>query len=111
MGDVNDGQALIAQLADQGEQLPGIAAREAAGGLVQDQHPAAHGEGARNLDQLLGGDREVPHRGGGMDIAMAEVAEGLGGGGLDFLAVEPAPTVRFETQEDVIRHAQVRGQG
>ena len=62
MGDEDDAQPLIAQLADDREQGLDLGLGQRRGRLVHDDHARLHRQRARDLDHLLLGDREVAHQ-------------------------------------------------
>src|SRR5581483_5852803 len=71
MGDVDDCMALLAQPPDEREETFGIMLAEAAGRLVEDEHPAA------DLHQLPFGDAEVADRGSWVNVFAPELRQGV----------------------------------
>ena len=63
VADVDDGEAVAPELADQLEQLLGLARRERGGRLVHDQDLGIGVQGAGDFDLLLLGDRQGGDRG------------------------------------------------
>ncbi len=67
-----------AEAVDDGEKPLGVALRERAGRLVEDDHPGVREQGPGHLDELLGADAEVADAGIGADVGMLEQREHLG---------------------------------
>ena len=109
VGDVEDGEALLAQAAQHGEQPLRLVAGQGRGGLVQDQHPRALEQRARDLDHLLLGHAQTTRRRLRMNVA-AQRVEDLLGAALHAGAVH-AEAARFPTQPDVGRRRKLRDQG
>jgi hypothetical protein len=76
MADVEDGNALGAQLAEQGEKRCRLRAAEGGGGLVQDEHTAGLVEAGGDFDQLLVADAEGGRGGVRREFAEADTRQG-----------------------------------
>ena len=68
MRDIDDGEALGAQLADQGEQPLALAGRKRGGGLVHDQDLRSGVQRTGDLDQLALAHGQVGHQVGRREI-------------------------------------------
>ena len=68
VGDQHDRAALVAQVAQDAEQMVGLLRRQHAGRLVQDQHLGAAEQRLEDLDPLLEADRQVVHHGVEIDL-------------------------------------------
>ena len=108
--DVDDGVALRLEAADQFEQAPHVVAAEAARRLVEDQHAAADGERARDLDELLRRRRERADQRVWSDIVAPQFLECGSRGRSDAVALHDAEARGFDAEHDVLHHAQVRRQ-
>ena len=62
VGDEDDRQALGLERSDDAGEIGDFGFAQRRGRLVHDDEPRAHGERARDLDELLLGDREIAHR-------------------------------------------------
>lgn len=108
VADVEDGDALAAQVLDDPEEGLDLAGLQRRGGFVHDDDLGPYGDGAGERDHLLGADAERVQGPLGVD-ADAEAVEEFGG-----LAVhpgevdEPEAVLRLPAQEDVARHAHQR---
>ena len=80
VGNVDDADAVRAQLGDYLEEQFLLALGEGGGGFVHDHEPRAGAEGAGDLDELLLGHRQRAHGGIGRDWR-ADAGEQPGGGG------------------------------
>ncbi len=111
MGDVDDGVALGFEAADDVEHGVDVVLREGGGGLIEDEDAAADGEGAGDLDDLLGGGREAGDGAGEVEVAVAEGGEGVGGAAFHFAPVEEAEGGGLHAEEDVFEDGEVRCEG
>jgi len=111
VGDVDDGFALIAEVADEGEEFFRIRLTETAGGLVEDENAAAEGEGARDFDELLFGDAEAAGGDGERDVGAAEIGEGAGGEIARGAEIEERAAVGLGAEDDVFGDAEVGRDG
>ncbi len=109
VADVDQRDALGAQLADQREQPLGLARREGRGRLVEHQDLGPGVQGAGDLDQLLLGDRQRADRGLGPE-RRAQALEHRPAAGGHRLAVDQAAAVQLGAEMDVLGHAQVGGE-
>ena len=80
------------------------------GGFVEHEHPTAERHGARDLDELPLGQRQVARDGLGRDVLVADLVERTPGHGphLPPVQEQAAGLCRLAAQEDVLHHAQVR---
>ncbi len=112
--DVHDGQPLLLEPADQIEQLPHVAVREAARRLVEHEHAAAECQGARDFHELLRRRREFSDRRVERNVRVPELIEGRACRSAHGVAVnnaeraEAPPPRRLDTERNVVHHAQVR---
>ena len=101
VADVEDGAALLGQVA-QGHEQPGDSlGREHGGGLVQDQQLGVGHQGAHDFNALALTDAEVVHRAGGVDL-QAVFAGHLADAGGDLGQAHGL----VQAQPDVLGHAE-----
>ncbi len=105
VGDEEDGDAAIAQIAHDAEQLFDLAAIEARGGLVEDEHAGVDDHGAADGDELLDRDRVAREGRAGVDVE-AEVSEVTGGFGVGCCPVD-AESAHLVAEHDVLADRQV----
>ena len=108
--DVDDGLALGGETAHQREQPPHVLPVQAAGGLVEHEHAAAHRERARDLHELLGRWSQPADHRARIDLVVLQTRERrfrprAHPGPPD----EPQPR-RLQSQYDVVHHREVRRQ-
>ena len=77
MADVDDRKPATPQPVDDREEPLGVAERERAGRLVEDDHPRPRNQGTGDLDQLLRPDAQVADSRLGPDVGMLEQVERL----------------------------------
>ena len=75
VGDEDDGLALVAQRAEDAEQMIGLVGRQHAGGLVEDQDVGAAVQRLEDLDALLQADGQVADQRVGIDVEFVVVRE------------------------------------
>ena len=104
-----DRDPAVAQLAHDREQLLDLAAVEAGGGLIEDEHLRVEHHRAADGDELLDRDGVARQRGAGVDVQaeVVEVARRLAVGGLP---VDAAEGSRLVAEHDVLADRQVRAQ-
>ena len=102
MGDVNDGDALGLELADDGEQPGRIAGGQAARRLIQHEDAAAAGQGPRDLNELLRGDGELSHPPFRPQVRVFKMPQCTKRRGPDLAPVHPAEAAGFESEHDVL---------
>ena len=111
--DEQDGDALVAQAADQREQRLHFVGVEARGRLVEDQHARIGGDGARHGGELLQGRgqtaRELRHVEVDAEAGQQFARAPLGFAPVDAAAARPR-AARIAARADVLRHRQVRQQ-
>ncbi|MNP00167.1 hypothetical protein D3C76_919530 [compost metagenome] len=109
MTDVDEGHTLLLQFLDLFEQQVGFVLAQGCGRLVENQQTRVERQGPGDFHQLLGGDFQLPHRCIRRDIQTQApqlrlcFTEHL-------LTVDDAVAGRQMTEENVLRHAQVRQQ-
>ena len=104
--DINDAQLLIAQVADDLEQLLDLRLRQRRGGLVKDDDLGLVGNGLGDLAHLLLTDRQIAHLFRGIDID-AQLIEELLGLGVHLGIIDDGALHEFAADEDVLRNGQV----
>ena len=105
--DVDDGDALGGEVADDAEQVVDLALVEHGGRLVQDEQPGVVGEGARHADDLLRGGREPADRAGRLDLGVPEPGEQLARTADRLPALAEAGGAELVAEEDVLGDAEV----
>ncbi len=110
MADVHDGDAGRRQATDHPEQVLRVHPREAAGGLVHDEDLRLRQQRPGDLHQLLARHRQRTHGGPRRDVVGPKLREGLPGAGGSFPPVDPTPSMRRGSEEDVLLHGEVRGE-
>ncbi|MNQ97102.1 hypothetical protein D3C85_1127330 [compost metagenome] len=109
MADVEHGQALVALLFDDAEQLFCFPVGQGGSGLVHDQDAAFVHEGAGDFHLLLLGDRQGRDHGVGVETG-AEVGQDGVRARAHFAALDgPERSFRLAAHEDVLRHRHVLG--
>src|SRR5437773_4217667 len=108
MADVNDTHATLAQPLDDGEKIFRVGLRQAAGGLVYDDHLGRTDERARDLDNLLFRDGELIDRRVQLDVVVVKLSEGLVCERASAGTVQPAEALRLFPQQNVFRHREMR---
>ena len=108
MRDEEQGAALVAQAAGDGEQAVDLDAAQGGGRLVHDEHPGVERDGLRDLDDLLVGDREAERRAVGVDphAEPREEAERLAPASR-LRSMRPSERGRLAAHEDVLGDRQV----
>ena len=109
VGDVDDGQAVAAQLAHDLEELLGLAGRQRRGGLVHDEDARLGMHGAGDLDHLLFGDGQRADQRRRRE-GRPEALQHAFGAPQHGAAVDQPTPARFAVEVDVLRHRQVRRQ-
>ena len=107
VADVDDGDALAAKPADEGEETLDVLARQAARRLVHQHHACVGGDGPTDLHHLPGRNRQTGHAAVRMQLGVVERLEHarrFGPGGDAVVATRP-PWLAAE--EDVLRDGQV----
>ena len=104
--DVNDAQLLVAQIADDLEQLLDLRLGQCGRGLVEDDDLGLVGDGLGDLAHLLLADGQVAHLLGGIDLD-AQLLEELLGLLVHLRVVNDATLHEFAADEDVLRNGQV----
>ncbi len=66
--DIDDRYPAIGETPHDRKQYLRLGFRQRRGRLVQDQHPAIQRQGLGDFHQLLAGDRQIAHQGGGIDV-------------------------------------------
>ena len=110
VADEQDGHALVAQVADHGEQPVHLVAVEARGRLVQDQHPGVEDHRPADRDQLLHRDRVAGQQRVGVEVQpeALQVAGRLAVGGLP---VDAAAAAHLVAEHHVLADREVRCRG
>ena len=107
VADEDDGDAMRAEIADDGEQRLGLVRRQRGGRLVEDQQFGVAGERLGDLDDLLLGRRERTGLDPRIDMAGADPDEQLARLGRERLAVDQAgPAGHVIADEQVLHHRQ-----
>ena len=110
--DEDDGRARRAQPLEQRAEPLHVVAGERRGGLVEQQQAGAARDRAGDLDLLLGGERERPHLGVGVDVVEAEVRECAAHLRLRFAPSDaPAEAGGLVGQQHVLHDREVADQG
>ena len=104
--DVDDAQLLLAQIADDLEQLLDLRLGQRGGGLVEDDDLGLVGDGLGDLAHLLLADGQVAHLLGGIDLD-AQLLEELLGLLVHLRVVDEAALHELAADEDVLRNGQV----
>ena len=103
VGDVDDGEAPLAQGADPPEEHLGLCGGQRGRRLVQDEHARVEGERLRYLHGLLLGYGEVPNEGTGPDrVVYLEGPQKLCGFPFHAPAVHQRAAVRLAPEKDVL---------
>src|SRR5204863_4341481 len=108
--DVDDRLPLLAEPVQEREEPGRVALRDRARRLVEDEHAAADGQRAADLDQLLLRDRQRSRARVGTDLRMLKLLQRLYGLPADPRAVEPAEARGLEAQDDVLFDGEVGGE-
>ena len=109
--DEDDGDALGAEAAHDGEDLLDLALVERRRRLVEDQHLRLPAHGLGDLDQLAVGEGEIAHHGAGIDPDEAETDQERAGLPSHPLAVDQTqPGARLLPHEEILGHGQIRDQ-
>ncbi len=106
MGDEDDGEALVAQAAHDGEELLDLALVEGGGGLVEDEHARVDVGGAGDGDELLDGDGAVGERAIDVEVE-AEAGEGGAGAHAGVVPADEAQAGALAAEADVFRDGEV----
>ena len=110
VGDEDDGLALVAELAQDAEQMIGLVGRQHAGGLIEDQDFSALEQGFENFDALLQAHGQFADDGIGIDFELIFVGQprefgaGLGKGRADQRAAFGAEHDIFKNGEGINQH-------
>jgi len=110
VADVNDADPVTAQAPDQSKQMRDIITLKTARGLVHQDDVSLRGERAADLNHLPGCDREVSDATVRAYVRVMKIFEDCEGLAPCCFAIEPAPTRRLETPENVLHHGQVWSQ-
>src|SRR5450759_299442 len=106
VGDVDDALPLVAQVADDPEELLDLRVGQGGRRLVHDQDGRVVAERLRDLDHLLLGDRQRANPLAWVEVQM-EIVEELACLGIERTFVEEEPTARLAANEDVLGHREV----
>ena len=110
VADVDDADAAGAQVCDDLEEILGVDACEAAGGLIHDEHLGLAEQGPGDLDELLLGDGEGADGGVEGDGVCLQFGQG-GEGTLASLGLaDPPEPVGGVPEKDVFLNAEIRGE-
>lgn len=102
VADVEDGDAAVMEVADEGEQPFDLGGRQAGGGLVHDQQAGVARERLGDLQQLLLGHDQVSHPGAGVELEPDPAEQAQGRGPHRGLVEERSPSP-LTPEEDVVR--------
>ena len=107
MADIDDRDAARRELPDQGEQAIHVLALQAAGRLVHQEDARVGGEGAADLHHLLRREGQVAYAGLWVQRGTPELLEQRDRAAPRCSPVHPAAPGRLETEQHVLRRAQV----
>ena len=107
VGDDDAGDAaLIAQVADQPEQVLGVVVVQGGGGLVEDQQAHVLRQRLGDLDELLLAHTQLADGGDGL-LLQPHALEQLGGAGVGLVPADDAAAALLVAEEDVLRDGEV----
>ncbi len=107
MCDVDDADALVLRLLDQGEQALGLALRQRGGRLIEDQDGGLRSESLGDLHHLLFGARQIGDAAVGFE-GKIEPLEDAHGAAVYFGFVEEQPLGHLFAEKKVLLHGQLR---
>ncbi len=110
VADEEDGDAAVAQVADDREQLLDLAAVQARGRLVEDQHLRVEHHGAADGDELLDRDRVAGEHRVGVDREAEARAGGVAASRCVAFQSMPPPRRRLVAEHDVLADREVRAE-
>ena len=100
--DIDDGVPGSLEAPDQGEEAFDVLLCKRAGGLVQDQHAAAHGQGPGDLDQLPVREAQLPDGRIRVQFRMLELPQRRQRPPPDLAGAEQSPSRGLHAEEDVL---------
>ena len=106
VGDEDDGLALVAQRAEDAEQVIGLVRRQHAGGLVEDQDVGAAVERLEDLDALLQADGQVADQRVGIDVEFVVAAPGACSSARALASAGPMQRAALGAEHDVLQHGE-----
>ena len=110
VGDEDDRQALGLERPDDANEIGDFRFAERRGRLVHDDEPRAHGERARDLDELLLGDREIANQRHRVALEADPVGDRAGLLG-EAPPADEEPRARLAADEHVLGDRHVGGEG
>ena len=109
--DVNNGDALGREPANEREESFDVGALEAAGGFVHEHYSRVRREGATDLHNLTRGQRELAQLAIGMDFGMGQFAEQLSRSRARSLNVDHTVARLLAAEQHVVHYGEVRAEG